>query len=214
MPRRQTKSVEKPQNIDSFTKPIPRRLSAKNILLIVILVLLALVWKFKSNLIAAMVNGQPISRWQLNNRLVKKFGDQTLDSIINERLILAAARQKGIFVKSEEIDNKVKQIESRLNGKVSLDDALKAQGLTKDDFRKELEIQVSIEKLFEKDATVSSNEIDEYMKKNSQAYKSATNPAAINQEIKSILAQQKINDLFEKWFNDIRKNAKITKFLK
>lgn len=213
MPKTKSKPVEKLQNLNNPVQSIPRRLSIKNILLIAILVIVALVWQFRSNFIAAMVNGQPISRWQLNDRLVKKFGDQTLDSIINERLILAAARQKGIFVKSEEIENKVKQIESRLNGKVSLDDALKAQGLTKDDFRKELEIQVSIEKLFEKDATVSSNEIDDYMKKNSQAYKSATDPAAINQEIKSILAQQKINDLFEKWFNDIRKNAKVTKFL-
>lgn len=213
MPQRKAKTIEKIGKISPI-QSVPRRLSAKNILLIVILVIIALVWKFKGNFIAAMVNGQPISRWQLNGRLVKKFGDQTLDSIINERLILAAARQKGIFVKSEEIENKVKQIETRLNGKISLDDALKAQGLTKEDFRKELEIQVSIEKLFEKDATVSSNEIDDYMKKNSQVYKSATDPAVINQEIKSILAQQKINDLFEKWFADIQKNAKITKFLK
>lgn len=214
MPRKQIKTVEKLQKVDSSFQTTPRRISAKNILLISILVVVGLAWQFKSNFIAAMVNGQPISRWQLNDRLVKKFGDQTLDSIVNERLILAAARQKGIFVKSEEIESKVKQIEARLDGKISLDDALKAQGLTKDDFRKELEIQVSIEKLFEKDATVSSNEIDDYMKKNSQAYKSASDPAAVNQEIKSILAQQKINDLFEKWFADIQKNAKVTKFLK
>ncbi len=214
MPRKQIKKVEKLQKVDSSFQTTPRRISAKNILLISILVVVGLAWQFKSNFIAAMVNGQPISRWQLNDRLVKKFGDQTLDSIVNERLILAAARQKGIFVKSEEIENKVKQIETRLNGKISLDDALKAQGLTKDDFRKELEIQVSIEKLFEKDATVSSNEIDDYMNKNIQAYKSATDPAAVNQEIRSILVQQKINDLFEKWFADIQKNAKVTKFLK
>ncbi len=214
MPQRKIKSSEKIEKMSTSMLSAPRRLSTKNILLIGVLILLALVWKFKGNFIAAMVNGQPISRMQLNDRLVKKFGDQTLDSIINERLILAAARQKGIFVKSEEIDNKVKQIETRLNGKISLDDALKAQGLTKEDFRKELEIQVSIEKLFEKDATVSSNEIDDYMKKNSQVYKSATDPAAVNMEIKSILGQQKINDLFEKWFADIQKNAKITKFLK
>lgn len=216
MPRLKARSAEKlvaPISEISNPQSLFRRVSRKNLILIAIFILIAALWQFRSNFIAAMVNGQPISRWQLNDRLVKKFGGQTLDSMINERLILAAARQKGIFVKSEEIENKVKQIETRLNGKVSLDDALKAQGLTKEDFRKELEIQVSIEKLFEKEATVSSNEIDDYMKKNSQAYKSATDPAAINQEIKSILAQQKINDLFEKWFNDIRKNAKVTKFL-
>lgn len=203
----------KTKNTPVVSSEIAKKISYKNIILIVLFLLVVLLWKFKSSFIVAMVNGQPISRWQLNDRLVKKFGDQTLDSIVNERLILAAARQKGIFVKTEEIDARSKQIESRLSGKISLDDALKAQGLTQDDFKKQLEIQLSIEKMFEKEATLSSNEIDDYISKNSQAYKDATDPAQVKEEAKSILTQQKINDLFEKWFNDIRKNAKVTKFL-
>lgn len=213
MPKSKIKTVTERESVSVLSQDPPRRISAKNIILVVLLILIAIVWKFRSNFIAAMVNGQPISRMQLNDRLVKKFGDQTLDSIINERLILAAARQKGIFIKSEDIDNRAKQIEGRLKGKISLDDALKAQGLTKDDFRKELEIQLSIEKLFEKDATVSANEIDDYISKNNQTFKSATDPAAVTQEVRTILIQQKINDLFGKWFDDIRKNSKVTKFL-
>lgn len=216
MPRRKTRSVRKLEApipaVNKLQTPI-KRISRKNLILIAILILIAVLWKFRSSFIVAMVNGQPISRWQLNDRLSKKFGDQTLDSIINERLILAAARQKGIFVKSEEIDSRVKQIEQRLQGQISLDDALKAQGLTKDDFRKELEIQLSIEKMFDKEATLSAGEVDDYIAKNSQAYKNATDPAQVQEEAKSVLRQQKINDLFEKWFDDIRKNAKITKFL-
>lgn len=213
MVKTKSKPAEKLQNIDNPAQSISRRFSVKNILLIAILVIIALAWKFKGSFIVAMVNGQPISRWQLNDRLMKKFGDQTLDSVINEGLILAAARKKGISIKQEDVNNKIKQIENRLNGKMTLDDALKAQGLTRDDLHKELEIQLSIEKLFEKEATVSSNEIDDYMKKNSQSFKNATDPGLVNQEVKSMLLQQKTSDLFEKWFEDVRKNAKITKFL-
>lgn len=213
MPRRKIKSVAKTENITALTQKLPRRISYKNIILIVLFVLIALLWKFRSNFIVAMVNGQPISRWQLDDKLVKRFGDQTLDSIINERLILAAARQKGVFVKSEEIDARSKQIEARLAGKMSLDDALKAQGLTRDDFRQQLEIQISIEKLFDKEATVSSSEIEDYLSKNNQSFKDATDPAQVREEVTNILKQQKVNDLFEKWFADISKNAKITKFL-
>lgn len=214
MPRRKTvKSAVIKQSPPVLSNVVPRRISYRNAILLVILILVALLWKFRSNFIVAMVNGQPISRFQLNDKLVKKFGDQTLDSIINERLILAASRQKGIFIKSEEIDARTKQIEQRLNGKISLDDALKAQGLNRDDFRQELEIQLSIEKMFDKEATLSSVEIDDYINKNSQAYKNATDPAQVRADAQNILKQQKINDLFETWFNDIRKNAKITKFL-
>lgn len=208
----QSKSTENTE-IAPRTPSLPQRISRKNILIIAVFIVIALLWKFKSNLIVAMVNGQPVSRWQLDNRMMKKFGDQTLDSIINERLILAAARQKGIFINAEDIDSRIKQIEGKLNGKMTLDDALKAQGLTREDLRQQLEIQLSIEKMFEKEATVSAADIDDYIKNNSQAFKDSTDPAALKEEVKSMLSQQKINDLFGKWFDDMRKNAKVTKFL-
>lgn len=216
IPKRKIIKVPKTVSADTIVsnlQSVPKRVSRRNMILIAIFILLAILWKFKSSFIVAMVNGQPISRLQLNDRLMKKFGDQTLDSIINERLILAAARQKGIFVKSEEIESRSKQIEQRLNGKISLDDALKAQGLTRDDFKKELEIQVSIEKLFDKDATIAAVDVENYIKNNNQAFARATDPAQVTEEVKTILRQQEVNDLFETWFNNIKKSAKVTKFL-
>ncbi len=187
--------------------------SWKHIVLIAILVIAALLWKFKGQFVVAIVNGQPVSRWQLNDTLMKKFGDQALESMINERLIISAMRQKGIFVTTDDINTREKQIENRLQGKMTLDDALKAQGLSKDDFKRQLEIQISIEKFFDKDASISSTEVEEYIGQNKEAYKNATDPAALKIEVANTLKQQKIADLFEKWFADIRKNAKIQKYL-
>jgi len=196
----------KPQTSRSFW-------SKKTVLLIAVLVIFVLFWKFKNLLIVAMVNGQPISRWQLTDQLTKRFGDQMLDNIINERLILAATRQKGIFITNNEIDTQVKDVEKRLEGKMTLNDALKAQGLSKEDFRRQLEIQLSIDKLFDKEASVSAKEIDDYITQNSSTYKNATDPAAVKTEVRDILRQQKIADLFDAWFAQIRKDAKISKFL-
>lgn len=213
MPRKKiTKKSDTPQVISVLEKRITKP-PWKNILLIVLLILAVLFWVFKGWFIAAMVNGQPISRWQLNSQLENKFGKQVLDGLINERLILSAAKQKGIFITANEIDSRIKQIEERLKGSITLDEALKAQGLTKDDLRKQIEIQISIEKLFDKESTVSSQEIDDYFARNKEAYKSATDEAAVKKEIEGIIRQQKIGDSFEKWFADIRKNAKIQSFL-
>lgn len=187
--------------------------SVKNIILLAVLVVIVLAWKFKGNFIAALVNGQPVSRFELNDQLVKQYGDQTLDNIINERLIIAGVRQKGIFVTSGEINDRVKQIEEKLKDKISLADALKAQGLTESAFRKQLEIQISIEKMFDKDATVSSKEVDDYLVQNKEAFKIATDQAAIRRDIESTLKQQKSSDLFNSWFTEIRKSASIKKFL-
>lgn len=188
-------------------------LTKKNMILLAILLIAILGWKFKGQFIAATVNGQPISRMELNSQLEKKFGSQVLDNLVNERLIMGAARQKGVFVTADEIDKKVKEIETRLVGKITLDDALKAQGLTKEDFKRQIEIQVSIDKLFEKESTVSSTEIDDYISKNSQTFKSATDPAQMKSQVNDILKQQKVSEVFDIWFADIKKNAKVNKYI-
>lgn len=186
--------------------------SIRNIILIGLLILIVLAWKFRGYFIAASVNGQPISRWELTDKLIRRFGKQTLDDIINERLLLAALRQKGIFITADEIGSRVKQVEERLKGSLSLSDALASQGLTSEEFKRQIEIQLSIERLFDKEATVSSAEVEDYIRKNSQAYKNATDPAALKQEVSAILRQQKISDLFDTWFNQIKKNAKVQNF--
>lgn len=199
--------------VNPVEKPSQSFLSRKTIILIIILIIALAVWKFKGLFIAATVNGQPISRWYVNDELNKRFGSQILDSIINERLILAAAREKGIFVTGSEIDARMKEIEKQLDGKMSISDALKAQGMTQDDFRRQLEIQISIDKLFSKEATVSSQEIDDYKKKNEEYYKDATDSAKVKEEIEGIIQQQKIKDLFDKWFTEVKSKAVVNKYI-
>lgn len=187
--------------------------SKKNIIIAVIILIGALFWIFRNYFIVATVNGQPISRWELTSRLMQQYGPQTLDQIINERLILAATRQKGIFINSSDIDTKVDQIKKNLAGKTTLDEALKMQGMDYPLLRRQLEIQISIEKMFGNEATVSSKEIDDFLAKNKTLYKDATDPAGIRKEITDNLHQQKLNDLFEKWFEQVNKDAKISKSL-
>lgn len=187
--------------------------SLKNILLGFVLIVVVLLWKFKGVFIVALVNGQPVSRLYLNSQLRKRFGDQVLDNIISERLILAAAREKGIFITTAEIDQRIKEIEERLEGKATIEEALKAQGLTKEDFRRQIEIQLSIDKIFDNQASVSASDVDEYIEKNKQYYKNATDTVSLKEEVKNTLRQQKITELFDSWFAEIRKNAKINKFL-
>lgn len=187
--------------------------SKKHIIIILILLIALLIWKFKSYFIVAFVNGQPISRWQLNEQLAQRFGEQALDNIISERLILAAARQKGIFITKEEIDGRINQIKQQITGGVDLSQALKAQGLTENDFRRQIEIQLSIDKMFDKEASVSTQDVEDYISKNTSLLKTSTNPAMLREEVKGMLKQQKTGELFTNWFDEIRKKADIKKFL-
>ena len=143
----------------------------------------------------------------------KRFGSQVLDNIINERLILAATRQKGLFITDSEINDRIKQIETRLDGQTSIDDALKLQGMTKQDLRRQLEIQIAIDKLFEKESTVSGSEIEDYIGKNKEIMNTSTDTAKLREDVKSTLQQQKTAEAFDKWFQEIRQSAKINKYL-
>lgn len=200
------------ENLEAGQTP-KKSSKVRNIIFILILLSGLLFWKFKGYFVAALVNGQPISRWELSSVLSRRFGEQTLENIVNERLILAAARQKGIFVSTKDIDDKINDVKNKLEGRMTLDEALNMQGLTKDEFRRQIEIQLSIDKLFDKETTVSATEIEDYIQKNSSISKTATDPAMLREDVKAMLKQQKMTETFDNWFTEIRKNAKIQKFL-
>lgn len=186
-------------------------LTLKNIIIVGILLLALLIWRYKNYFIVATINGQPISRWELNDNLMARYGTQALDNIINERLILAGARQKGIFITANEIIDRTNLLQNRLPPNTTLKDALSQQGLNEDMFRRQVEIQLSIEKIFSVESTVSAKEVDDFILKNQSFYKNATNPATLKEEVNETLRQQKISDNFEKWFSEVRKNANIKK---
>lgn len=209
MPNRRLLSLTKKNGILSRIKPVFSFSLIKNIIIVLVILAVVLLWKFKGYFIVASINGQPVSRWELNDRLIKQFGTQTIETIVNERLILAAARQKGVFISTNEIDNRIKDIETRLQGNATLNEALQSQGLTMPAFRRQIELQLSIEKLFETEATVSANEIDDYLTTNKSLYQDATDTAKLRQEIEASLKQQKIGEKFEPWLTDLRKNANV-----
>ena len=205
--------IETHKELDTGNTVNPPFFTKKHLLIAAILLVAVLAWRFKGLLIAATVNGQPISRMELNSQLTNRFGQQVLDNIINERLILAATREQGIFVTNAELDERVASIEKKLAGQSSLADALTVQGLTAETFRRQLEIQIAIEKLYTNEATVSSKEIEDYIKSNAAYYKDATDPAALREEVNETLRQQKINEKFEPWFSQVKNGAKIQKFI-
>lgn len=223
MPRKKTSSrtrIEKvdtlsvePQIVESSTTMPPTRSSWKRNLLIIALVILALLaFKFKNLFVVATVNGSPITRLELEKELNNKYADQTLENMISEQVILSEARKKGISISDADVNTKIKEIEDRLKGQISLEDALKAQGLTKDSFRKQVEIQLIIDKMFDKEAKVSDKEVEEYITQNQESLQTSTDPAKLRADVYNNLRQQKIGEIFDKWFNEAKQKASIVKF--
>lgn len=210
MPKAKPKTLVLPKRL-----PVnPKKFLTKKYLIsaAVILVLALLLWKNKTLFVVATVNGQPVPRWNLENRMVSRYGSQTLDEIINETLIRQAGREKGVSVTAADIDAKTAEIDKSLGGKISLADALSQQGMTMTDFRGQVELQLILDKLVSSSIGVTDQEIANYIASNS-ATLTSTDPASQSAEAKNLLLSQKKNAAYRQIFSDLKARAQITKYL-
>jgi len=203
--------IRSPQGLGSSGRKMFTPIRA--LILAVLIVLLAVVFLTnKGLLVAAFVDGKPIFRWELNNVLVSRFGKQTLEGIISERLIADEARKSSIDVMQEEIDAKINEIVKNLGGNVKIEDLLTYQGMTKADFKSQIRLQLAVEKLLGKNFTVSDSEIANYIATNA-ATLSATNPAQLREQAREAIFNQYVSSKLQSWFIELKNKAKIVRFL-
>ena len=131
--------------------------------------------------------------------------------IINEKIILSEAAKKGVVIGEKEIDEKMSQLETTFGGAEGLDAVLSQQRQTRSDLRRELRLQLSMEKLYDKEASVSAEEIDKFISEN-RAQLAATDSASQRKEAQEALRQQKLSKIFSEKFQQLRQQVKITIF--
>lgn len=167
--------------------------------------------KYGNIFVVATVNGKPITRFSLWQRLEKQSGKQTLDQIESEVLIEQEAAKKGVKISDKELDDKIKTLETQFKGKAGLDQVLSLQGMTRDDLKTQLKYNLIVEKIAPK-ASVSNQEISDYYDKNQSTYGEELTDA-VKSQIKNTLYQQKRSTVVTNWFDSIKKKAKINTYL-
>lgn len=180
------------------------------IILIIAGVLLLAVFK-KGWFVAAMVNGTPITNLELQMKLNQQFRTQILNQLVNEKIIAGEARKNGAIPTQTEIDSKIAELEENVGGKDVLDSMLAQQGQTKTDLKDQIWIQLAITKLYDKEATVSADEVTNFIVQNKDQLQS-TDSAKQQQEAYDILKNQKLSQIFSEKFQELRSAAKIQIF--
>lgn len=189
-------------------KPILNR----KLFIILILVGLILLAYYKKNwFVAAMVNNQPITNFELLSRMNQQFRQQTINQMVNEKIIKDEGRKKGVTISKNDIDNKISQLEQNVGGAEVLDSLLTQQGQTKSSIRSQLAIQLTIEKLYSKEATTSSEEVDKFILDNKDSLR-ATESATQKKEAEETIKQQKLSQIFEEKFRALKQAANIKIF--
>lgn len=200
----------------SFLMSLPERIisyrpNKRVYLILIVLGILLLAFYKKDWFIAATVNGLPITNFELQSRLNQQFREQTLNQMINEKIILQQASQKGAVPTEAEILAKIAELENQVGGKEVLDSLLSQQGQTRETLKSQIRVQLAISKLYENEATVSAEEVAQFVENNSDQLQ-ATESAQQLKEAEELLKQQKLSQLFNQKFQELRQNAKIQIF--
>lgn len=186
--------------------------SSKKFWLIVLIVgLLVLGFYKKSWFVAAMVNGQPITNLELQKKLNDQFRTQTLNQMINEKILLDQARKTNNLPSEDDINKKITDLQNQVGGKDALDSVLSQQGQTLPQLKEQVRLQLIITRLYQKEATVSADEVDKYIQQNASTLQ-ATDSAKQKEEAYNLLQQQKLTQIFNQKFQELRSAAKIQIF--
>lgn len=191
------------------------KLSKRTLLGIIAIVAVGwLLYTFKGLLVAATVNGQPITRFELIRELEQQGGKQTLNSLITKTLIQQEAKKQKVTVSDKDIDAEVKQIEGSLSQQgQSLDQALAMQGMTKDVLREQIRIRKIVEKMAAKDVRVTEREVSEYIEKNKDSLPQEGDIESLKKTVTEQLKQQKQSQAIQNWLSNLQSKAKITYFI-
>lgn len=181
---------------------------------IVIIVLAVVLFLLKGFFIAAMVNGQPISRISIVKELEAQSGKSVLDSVITRMLVLQEANNKKISVSDKDVNNEISKIDSQFKEQgQNLDQLLLGQGISKTKFQDEVKIQLLVQKILGDQAKLTDKEFEDFLSKNQSLIENEKDQEAAKKTLRQQLEQQKLAQKYQEWIQNIKKNAKIQYFV-
>lgn len=170
--------------------------------------------KYRSLFIVGTVNGQPVSRWELNSKMADKYGKQSFDEIVNERLLAAELKKNKIVITDKEVADEMAKLVKQYGGDEAFKTAIAQFGLTPEKAKDSIKQSLGFKKLVEKNytITITDAQIKKYFDDNKSVF-TGKKLEDVSAEIKDNLYQQEIYTKSQEWFTNVRKAAKISSYI-
>ena len=110
----------------------------------------------------ATVNGQKITKGELDAKLEQQGGKQALAAMVQQALIFQYAKDHNITVSDKEVDDKLAEISSHFPAG-QFESMLKAQGMTMDDARKLVRENLLTKKAVDQNIKVTDAQVNDYL---------------------------------------------------
>lgn len=169
---------------------------------------------FKNLFVVARVNGQLVTRLELNSELERLAGKQAINSLVTKVLIQQESNRRKVTVSDKETNDAIAKLSADLKKQgQDLDKLLVAQGMTKESLKEQMRIQTLVEKMFSKDVKVTDKEVTDYIEKNKEQLPTTQDEASLKNSVSQQLKQQKLSEVFQNWIATAQKNASISYYL-
>lgn len=177
-------------------------------------VVFLIVQKNKGLFVAGVVDGSPISRMELNAKMAEKYGEQTFEEIVSERLLAENLKKNNIVVTDKEVQDELAKIKAQYGGEQQFQSAIAQFGMTEAQALDSIKQSIGLKKLVEmtNKIDITDDAVSKYFNDNKATYtgKKLEDVAA---EIKDTLYQQEIYTKSQDWYTQVRNAAKVTSFL-
>ncbi len=110
--------------------------------------LLGLFW-YRTNSwpVVAVVNGAPVTRFELNQLMYAKVGQDAIEDLLMSQIISQEISNKKIKVEDSEVAGKLKLIKDQIGSEESYQQALAIQGMTEAQLVSQIKLQIALEKM-------------------------------------------------------------------
>jgi hypothetical protein len=184
------------------------------IIAVVIILLGVLLYYGRGFFVAAVVNGQPISRLAIVQEAEKASGRQAMASLIRNTLVEQEAREQNVTVSEGDVDKQIKTVEDNLSKQgQKLDQMLSLEGMTRDDLRRIIRVDLLVTKLVEKDIKVTDAQVADYIEKNRELLPTDKKEEDLKKDAREQLRREQLAQKAQAWLADLEKNATVVKFV-
>lgn len=182
---------------------------------VIVGIILALIILFvRFFLIAAVVNGLPITRISLIRELERQGGKSILDSLVEKSLVFQEANRLKVTVSNDELNTEIKNIEDYVkNQGITLDEALSVRGQTKADLIEQIKLQKLVEKILGGKISITDDEIKTYFNENINLFDKGAKLETVKDQIKEQLFQTKLSEEYNTWVAELKTKAHILYFV-
>lgn len=147
--------------------------SKKTLVILAVLIVAAIaVFIFLSTRseVVAKVGSQSLTKDDLYTFFVEQNGESALDTLITKNLINQEVKKENITVSSEEIDAELQELIDSYGGEETFEQQLTASGLTQEDIKEDIEVNIQIEKLLEPQIEITDEEMQTYFDENKDSF--------------------------------------------